>query len=226
MSRSSTVNEPSTSIFLNEPSFSIFVNEPSTSISINEPSTSAQVTQASCHINKADALLTQAMCTGGISHRFLQNSYFRQFLLALNPTYKLPNRNKLSSELIPAEFDRIEILVNSTISQSEFLSLSSDGWSDICMNSIINIIAHNPIPLLTKSVDTGSNGHTVEIIDGKNAIRSVLYDPRIIDHEKLGPDSELFRNNLYRDDDFWIKLIELKSLIWPFANAIEKIEGM
>jgi hypothetical protein len=66
----------------------------------------------------------------------------------------------------------------------------------------------------------------VAIIDGKNAIRSVLYDPRIIDNEKLGPDSELFRNNLYRDDDFWIKLVELKSLILPFADAIEKIEGM
>uniref|UniRef100_A0A914E9I1 Uncharacterized protein n=1 Tax=Acrobeloides nanus TaxID=290746 RepID=A0A914E9I1_9BILA len=65
----------------------------------------------------------------------------------------------------------------------------------------------------------------VDIIESKNAIRSVLYDPRIVNHAKLGTDSERFRNNLYRDDDFWDKLFECRSLIWPFANAIEKIEG-
>uniref|UniRef100_A0A914D7Z1 DUF659 domain-containing protein n=1 Tax=Acrobeloides nanus TaxID=290746 RepID=A0A914D7Z1_9BILA len=70
----------------------------------------------------------------------------------------------MSQVLIPAEYEQTQMAVEERVQNAEFISISADGWSDVCSNSIINVIAHVPEPFLIISIDTENNRHTAEYI--------------------------------------------------------------
>lgn len=96
----------------------------------------------------------------------MDNDYFKKFCQILNPEYKLPERHKFSKELVPREFARVQIAVEERIQMADFLALSIDGWTDVAMNAIIDVIVYTPEPFLYDSIDTGENSHT-----GINSLR-------------------------------------------------------
>ena len=85
-------------------------------------------------VNFFQFLFFQALITGNIAANFLDNPFFRQFIHKLRPSYKLPSRNeKFVNKLIPAEFERVHKAVEATTNGSDFLALSSDEWTDVCV---------------------------------------------------------------------------------------------
>lgn len=83
----------------------------------------------------------------------------------MRPSYKLPSRNfKFSKVLVPAEFDRVQRMVEKAVNEADFLSLSSDGWSDIKGNRLINAIVHTPKSFLYNSIDATQDSHDANFI--------------------------------------------------------------
>jgi len=96
---------------------------------------------------------------------FLDNPFFKQFMDKLRPSYKLPSRNsKFSKTLIPAEYERVQKAVEKATSEADFLSMSSDGWTDIKGSRLINVIAHTPKPFLFNSIDATQDIHDAPFI--------------------------------------------------------------
>jgi lysyl-tRNA synthetase class I len=69
--------------------------------------------------------------------------------------------------LIPAEYVRVKKSVDDALKSSDFLSISSDGWTDVNDTPIINFIIHSPKPYLFSSVDTTGEAHSGQYICDK-----------------------------------------------------------
>lgn len=122
--------------------------------------------------------------TGNIAANFLDNPFFKQFMAKVRPSYKLPNRSKkFSNELIPNEFDRVQKAVELATSKADFLALSSDGWTDVSRNRLINIIVHTPKTYLFSSINATEEIHTGQYI----------FNILSIEIEKLGKCLLLFK---------------------------------
>jgi hypothetical protein len=95
----------------------------------------------------------------------LDNPFFKQFMDKARPSYKLPARNeKFAKKLIPAEFERVKQAVDKATNQSDFLALTSDGWTDVARNRLINVIVHTPKPYLFSSIDATAEVHSGQFI--------------------------------------------------------------
>lgn len=65
---------------------------------------------------------------------------------------------------MPAEFDRVQKTVEKATNKADFLSVSSDGWTDVNGRRLINIIAHTPKPYLFNSIDATQDSHGAPFI--------------------------------------------------------------
>lgn len=105
------------------------------------------------------------MITGNVAANFLDNPFFQMFVNKLRPSYKLPSRNeKFAKKLVPAEFERVQKAVEVATNQTDFLALSSDGWTDVSRSRLINIIVHTPKPYLFSSIDATAYVHSGQFI--------------------------------------------------------------
>lgn len=83
----------------------------------------------------------------------------------LRPSYKLPSRNsKFSNVLVPAEFDRVRKAVETATNSADYLAISSDGWTDVKGNRLINILVHTPKPYLFNTVNATEDSHDAPFI--------------------------------------------------------------
>lgn len=108
----------------------------------------------------------QAMISTGIPARFLANDDVKTLFRALNPTYKLPTRQKFANVLLPSEYERIRTSVEDSIKAAEFISYTSDGWTDNSSNRLMNVFVHTPEPYHFSTIDTGAESHSGEYIEG------------------------------------------------------------
>lgn len=106
------------------------------------------------------------MCTGNIPANFLENRYFKRFCEILRPSYKLFSRKPTFPKLLAEQKDEIELNVLDRIESAEFIALTSDGWTDVADNSLINVIVFCPEPFVYETVDASAVSHTGEYIAG------------------------------------------------------------
>ena len=74
------------------------------------------------------------------------------------PAYTPPTRHALSTNLLDAEFNRVEVNVKQIIEKAESFAIISDGWSNVRGQGIINDI----ISVFYKSTDTRDNIYTAD----------------------------------------------------------------
>ena len=107
-----------------------------------------------------EILLAQALFAAGVPFSFLENNYIIQFFQRLRPAFKLPNRKKLSDELLDDVYDEVKAKCNEQILQANSLTMVSDGWSNINRESVQNFIICTPKPLFFNAVYSGEESHT------------------------------------------------------------------
>ena len=98
-----------------------------------------------------ESLLIRAFCSAGISFNVIENEDFILFLKKACPSFKIPSRFTLSNTLLDQEFEHLELVVNSVLSESPTYCLISDGWSNIQRTSIVNYMISTPKPLFFKA---------------------------------------------------------------------------
>ncbi|CAB4403798.1 unnamed protein product, partial [Rhizophagus irregularis] len=111
-----------------------------------------------------ESLLIRAFCSAGISFNVIENDDFILFLKKACPSFKIPSRFTLSNTLLDQEFEHLELVVNSALSESPTYCLISDGWSNIQRTSIVNYMISTPKPLFFKVTAFKEERHTAENI--------------------------------------------------------------
>src|SRR6218665_508589 len=108
--------------------------------------------------------LAKAVYSSGAPLAMVSSPYWKKFIEKLRPSFKLPTRHKISGKLLDKVYDEMQSDVMNKISESESLSIISDGWSNIRNESVINIIVATPEPVFYKTVQPGENHSTRKYI--------------------------------------------------------------
>jgi hypothetical protein len=72
------------------------------------------------------------------------NVYWKRFLHVLCPAYTPPTRHALSTKLLDAEFNRVQVKVKQIIKKADCIAIISDGWLNVPRQGIINYIISTP----------------------------------------------------------------------------------
>ncbi|XP_064475346.1 uncharacterized protein LOC135389209 [Ornithodoros turicata] len=121
---------------------------------------------------RIDAALAKALYSSNTPFAVVENEYWRELFNLVRPSYPLPSRYLLSGPLLDAEFQRARIHVEELLKSASYLTLLTDGWTNIRGESIVNFIVATPEPQFYKCVDTGNNRHTATYISSE--IRAVI----------------------------------------------------
>jgi hypothetical protein len=113
-----------------------------------------------------DLLLAKAFYSGGIPHSFVDNPEFRKFLNHIRPAYRPPNRQRLSGGLLDSVHAQVSKQVEQKIrEEAGRLTLTTDGWSNIRNEPVVNYILVSPSTSLFIGTDyNGPERHTKEFI--------------------------------------------------------------
>ena len=67
---------------------------------------------------------------------------FREFTRSLEPRYKLPTRQQLSSEIIPAMYEMSTDAISTSLSEASSLAITTDMWTSLFNDAYMSITGH------------------------------------------------------------------------------------
>lgn len=104
----------------------------------------------------------------GISFRIVESEAFKEMIRALNPDYakKIPTAKALSGRFLDEKYDDYTKQLNNIISNTQNLTLVSDGWTDVNSDHIVNfsLKAPNQRPFFYSSIDTSGISQTAAAV--------------------------------------------------------------
>ena len=107
----------------------------------------------------SDVCLARAVYVTGSPLMLTGNVYWKRFLNVLSPAYTPPTRHALSTHLLDAEFNRVQVKVKQIIEKADCIAIISDGWPTVGGQEIMNYIISTPQPVIYKSTDKRDNTH-------------------------------------------------------------------
>ena len=112
-----------------------------------------------------EALAMHYYCTG-TSFQRVQEYHLLKAFQAVNPSVTLPTRKKLAGPLLDICYTKVEIEVKKLLKcETQNLCITSDGWSNISNEAVVNYMAITPsTTLFLESVNTGEQGHSSDWI--------------------------------------------------------------
>ena len=111
-----------------------------------------------------DTAIARAFYASGIPLATIENPFIIQALHKINPEYQPPSRKSLSTTLLEKEYKQVSADINKQIKNANYICLTSDGWTNIHQQSIINFMITTPQPIFWKAIETKENSHTGEYI--------------------------------------------------------------
>lgn len=113
--------------------------------------------------NEIDIILTEVVAACNLPFRMVDHTLFIKFCAALRPSYKPPNRKRLSSQLIPLVYEQ-NLNENKKSLKNEPVCLAIDGWQNARLEPIIcsTITRDSGESFLVSTVDTTGMEHTGE----------------------------------------------------------------
>jgi hypothetical protein len=90
------------------------------------------------------------------------NQYALEALSLMLPGYKPPERRRIGGELLNAEYEQAMSKSSMLVESATYVSIVSDGWSNIRYEGLTNIVITTPVPFLYKVVDDSLNKKTGE----------------------------------------------------------------
>ena len=111
-----------------------------------------------------DITIARAFYATGISFATIENSFFIKALQQINPEYHPPSRKVLSTSLLEKEYKLVSNDIKKLIKNAKYICITSDGWTNIHQESIINFMITTPQPIFWKALETKENSHTGEYI--------------------------------------------------------------
>ena len=85
-----------------------------------------------CNQRNADECLARAVYATGSPMMLTGNVCWKRFMNVLCPAYTAPTRHALSTHLLDAEFNKVQVKVKQIIEKADCIAIISDGWSIVC----------------------------------------------------------------------------------------------
>jgi hypothetical protein len=90
----------------------------------------------------------------GVPFIFADHPKVRQFLQKLKPSWKPPSAKVIAGTLLTKQSTALKAAINTFVTESEYVSLVSDGWSNIRREHMVNYVLvtpnHKPVLLGTE----------------------------------------------------------------------------
>ena len=96
--------------------------------------------------NEATAIYCQLLCallSANVPFSFVDNPEVIKLFRMLRPSYNLPSRKWISTEILDQVHQEVENKIQEFITDSKFLTLSGDGWTNIFKQSMVNFVLTN-----------------------------------------------------------------------------------
>ncbi|CAG8509983.1 11750_t:CDS:2, partial [Scutellospora calospora] len=87
--------------------------------------------------------LLRAIISSNIPLSFVEDPEVIKLFNMLKPGYQLPSRKWISTDILDNVYENVQHGVQQFISDSKFLTLSGDGWTNVSKNSMLNFIVTN-----------------------------------------------------------------------------------
>lgn len=119
------------------------------------------------------------------------NSFYRmeevhlvEALRQLRPDVTLPSRRDVGGKLLQHAYNEVKQKVNGWLDQGAYGSLTTDGWSNIKNESIVNymfVSGADSMSVFLESIETGGEAHTADFLaaDKKRVIESLPPNAKI-----------------------------------------------
>ncbi|CAG8814686.1 13322_t:CDS:2, partial [Cetraspora pellucida] len=111
---------------------------------------------------KSNQLLLEGMIEGGAPLSLVDAQKFKEFIYSINSQYHLPARRQLSSHILDNVYDNIQLSIQQFIYKSDWITIATDGWTNIRQDHLVNYIAigKNRKSELIKVKDTHGESQT------------------------------------------------------------------
>jgi hypothetical protein len=97
-------------------------------------------------MNEAIAIhrqLLRMLLSANVSFSFVDNPEVNKLFKMLRPSYELPSRKWISTEILDQVHKEIEGEIKKFAADAKFLTLSGDGWTNVSKQSMVNFILTN-----------------------------------------------------------------------------------
>ncbi|CAG8797423.1 12403_t:CDS:2, partial [Cetraspora pellucida] len=118
------------------------------------------------NIYETNKLLLESIIEGGAPLSFVDSTKFREFVHLINIHYHVPTRKQLSNDILNDVYKKVQVSIQKFISKFEWISITTDGWTNIHQDHIINymVIGKNRQTELVKIKDTFGESQTSTVI--------------------------------------------------------------
>ncbi|CAB5381088.1 unnamed protein product [Rhizophagus irregularis] len=111
-----------------------------------------------------DTAIARAFYVSGISLATIENPFIIQALHKINPEYYPPSQKSLSTTLLEKEYKQVSADMKKQIKNSNYICLTSDDWTNIHQQLIINFMITTLQPIFWKALESKENSHTGKYI--------------------------------------------------------------
>ena len=140
------------------------INKQKISKDNNEDSDNNTIKKIDDYKKETDIKIAHAFYASGIPLATIENPFFIQALHKINPEYHPPSRKVLSTSLLEKEYKQISSNIKKQINDANYICLTSDGWTNIHQESIINFMVTTSQPIFWKALEIKESSHTGEYI--------------------------------------------------------------
>jgi Protein of unknown function (DUF 659) len=114
---------------------------------------------------KINSSIAMHYYVNGTSFARIEDPYLLKTFQLCRPDVKLPTLKEQSSSLLNQCYDDIKKKVNSYLASSPYHCITSDGWSNIKNEPIINyMIVSSSVSLCFESIHTGEKSHNTQFL--------------------------------------------------------------
>ncbi|CAG8513028.1 550_t:CDS:2, partial [Cetraspora pellucida] len=144
----------------------------------------------------------------------------------LKPRYQLPSRKWISTDILDNVYENVQHGVQQFISDSKFLTLSGDGWTNVSKNSMFNFIITNEKheSQILKIENCSNQCHTGDYIFViYKEIRISLGDKWIAFISDSGPDFKKAQCLIHEDPEIGNKVLTIPCMAHQTNLLVKKI---
>jgi hypothetical protein len=117
-------------------------------------------------------LFMNALISGGIAFRWVENPFLLKFFKELQSGFKLPTEWLLRTSCLEKCHKKAEKEIEKMISESESVTIAIDGWENVRNLSVLNIMLRIPESIFYKSTEVG--GESVDNVVIQREIKKVI----------------------------------------------------
>lgn len=92
-------------------------------------------------------MLALAIYTSGAPMSMVEQPHWIAFFKKLRPSFVLPTRKMLSTDLLDKANKKIEDEVKTKIGSAKAIGVQCDGWSNVRNEGIVNFVVTTPSPV-------------------------------------------------------------------------------